>query len=104
MTEEKKCLVDGSPITDDFNELKENGQQKDYIVLCPEERLKGFIRPYRDSYIHSKCGTLTRMINEISETYARNPKFYGSTFCCGCMKHFPVSEFVWDGTKELVGS
>ena len=21
MTEEKKCLVDGSPITDDFNEL-----------------------------------------------------------------------------------
>jgi hypothetical protein len=50
------------------------------------------------------CGTLTIMHHEIAETYARNPKFYGSTFCCGCNTHLPVAEFEWDGTNEKVGS
>lgn len=50
------------------------------------------------------CGTLTKMNKTISETYARDPKFYGATFCIGCGTHLPVSEFVWDGTDELVGS
>lgn len=50
------------------------------------------------------CGGLTTMSITIAETYARDPKFYGSTYCTGCMKHLPVSEFVWDGTNELVGS
>lgn len=53
------------------------------------------------------CGTLTRMSIEIAETYAAQPNFYGSTFCCGCGKHLPVGrdgEFVWDGTKERVGT
>jgi hypothetical protein len=50
------------------------------------------------------CGTLTRMGVSIAETYARDPKFYGSTFCCGCNKHLPVNEFVWDGTNEELGS
>lgn len=50
------------------------------------------------------CGTLTTMGNVLSETYARDPKFYGATFCCGCNKHLPVDEFVWDGTNETVGS
>lgn len=50
------------------------------------------------------CGTLTTMGNVLSETYARDPKFYGATFCCGCNKHLPVDEFVWDGTNEKVGS
>ena len=50
------------------------------------------------------CGTRTIMGQALAETYARNPKFYSGTFCCGCKKHFPVGEFVWeeDGTK--VGS
>lgn len=49
------------------------------------------------------CGTETIMGNELAETYARDPNFYGSTFCCKCRKHFPVSEFIWkDGTR--VGS
>jgi hypothetical protein len=50
------------------------------------------------------CGTTTTMGNALSETYARNPKFYGATFCCGCNKHLPVEEFVWEGTDKLVGS
>jgi len=50
------------------------------------------------------CGTVTTMDIALSETYARDPKFYGATYCCGCMKHLPVDEFVWRGTNEKVGS
>lgn len=142
------------------------------MVLSEEERAKGFVRPYRDAYVHvgrtvdtkgeirpleegwegcsdtakehyskekgyaaylkypesespltgkflteqelnafiSKksnvggCGALTSMGRALSETYARDPKFYGATFCCGCNKHLPVDEFTWDGTNEKVGS
>ena len=28
------------------------GQHSSYIVLCEEERQKGFVRPYRDEYRH----------------------------------------------------
>ena len=50
------------------------------------------------------CGTKTTMGLALCETYARDPKFYGATFCCGCGKHLPVAEFVWDGTSDRVGS
>lgn len=50
------------------------------------------------------CGTVTTMGRELAETYAREPGFYGATYCCGCSMHLPVSEFVWDGTTEVVGS
>ena len=86
------------------SELKPNGQHKDYWVLPKEERDKGFIRPVRQTYIHEKCGTATSMSLGIAETYARDPSFYGSTFCCGCGNHYPVVEFNWDGTTEKVGS
>ncbi len=129
------------------------GMHKDYWVLSPEERAKGFVRPVRRTYKHvgdrpkyllrdltseeqiryagcnytkfeqylesdgssvsgrfwtearlnSGCGTLTTMGDAIAETYARNPKFYGATFCCQCRDHFPVGEkgeFEWlDGGK-----
>lgn len=146
-----------------LNNVKENGQNEAYLILSEEERGRGFVRPYRDSYVHvgrflnykdihrlfdkeekeknkpyvaiatvlvkednsflggsyitqeeldsyylgkrvGGCGTLTRMNKDISETYARDPKFYGATFCCGCGKHLPVNEFFWDGTCEEVGS
>jgi hypothetical protein len=49
------------------------------------------------------CGVLTSMSNDLAETYARDPKFYGKTFCICCGGHFPVEEFEWlDG--EIVGS
>ncbi len=167
-------------ITTDRNDPKlkegqknETGQHEIYLVLSEEERAKGFVRPYHDSYIHvgkkleikgtivsleselenmsdwakgyytkengyggflkysksdnsavvgefmkqealdafqdgkdyiSGCGYLTKMNQALSETYARDPKFYGATFCCNCNKHLPVGEFVWDGTDETVGS
>lgn len=50
------------------------------------------------------CGTTTTMGKAIAETYARDPKFYGRTFCVTCNKHLPVDEFVWDGTDEILGS
>ena len=152
-------LTDGSPVPEDrsHTELKENGQQKGYVVLSPEERSKGFVRPVRQSYIHvgplgpkyplrdldpatekhfeasgyvkfeqypgeahvtngrlwmqsqldavgKGCGTRTTMGLALAETYARDPKFYGGTFCCGCGKHLPVDEFIWDdGSEERVG-
>lgn len=52
----------------------------------------------------SGCGAVTSMRQDIAETYARQPAFYGSTFCCSCGKHLPVAEFTWDGTTEVVGS
>jgi hypothetical protein len=75
-----------------------------YLVLSDEERAKGFVRPVRMSYIHTTCGSVTTMGRAIAETYARNPRFYGSTFCIRCSMHRPLSEFVWDGTEDQVGS
>lgn len=131
------------------------GQNKVYLILSEEERLKGFMRPVRTSYTHvgvkicgkpkkfehedieyvcksaphegecgpvytaltakqkdsfertgqlNGCGSTTTMGIEIAETYARDPYFYGYTFCVGCNKHLPVEEFVWEGTSEKVGS
>lgn len=102
-------LTDGSPVPADrsHTELKENGQQKEYVVLTPEERAKGFVRPVRRSYVHLKCGSVTTMSQSIAETYASNPFFYSGTFCVGCRAHFPVGEdgeFVWDGSDERVGT
>jgi hypothetical protein len=80
-------------------------QAEIYLVLSEEERAKGFIRPVRKKYIHTKCGVLT-VINsqEIAETYARNPKQYGATYCVGCFMHVPVSECTWDDDGSVVGS
>lgn len=53
------------------------------------------------------CGTVTTMGTALAETYARQPDFYGATFCVGCHTHLPVGptgEFVWDGTTERVGT
>lgn len=50
------------------------------------------------------CMAITKMHADIAETYARNPKFYGRTFCVGCGTHLPVNEFIWRGTTEEVGS
>ena len=75
--------------------------------LTAEERAKGFVRPVRDAYVHTKCGAVTTMGRALAETYARDPQFYSGTFGCACRAHFPVGEhgeFVWDGTNEKVGT
>lgn len=97
-------LANGSPVTPGFDEIDPvTGQQKAYVVLSEVERQKGFVRPVRQEYVHKKCGAVTRMGVAIAETYARDPSFYGSTFCVGCGVHRPVGEFVWDGTNTKVG-
>ncbi len=88
------------------------GPQNDaYLVLSEAERARGYVRPVRRSYIHAKnlegvmaCGAVTTMSQGIAETYARDPKFYGSTYCVGCRMHLPVHAFLWDGTDEVLGS
>ena len=95
-----QILTDGSPVPEDrsHTKLRADGQQEGYVVLSPEERSKGFVRPYRDAYRHLKCGKITTMSRSISETYARDPAFYSGTFCTTCGGHFPIGEageFVW---------
>lgn len=84
------------------------GMHADYIVLSDEERARGFVRPVRSAYRHLKCGTVTSMGIRLAETYARDPGFYGATFCCACNGHHPVGaagEFVWDdGSDTKVGT
>lgn len=103
--EPRTQLTDGSEVTPDHREIDPaSGMQKGYVVLTPEERAKGFVRPVRRTYKHLKCGTVTTMSLSIAETYAREPGFYSGTFCVHCKAHFPLDQFVWDGTDEKVGS
>lgn len=125
MDEPKLCTTSGEPVEKvRAEQTEQTGQHKAYIVLCPDERAKGFVRPVRNKYVHvgvggheidlndvskhgrtgNACGALTSMGPALSETYARDPSFYSHTFCVGCNKHLPVAEFVWDGTNEVVGS
>jgi hypothetical protein len=95
-------------VTDDRNdpglrEIGPDGMQKTYLVLSDEERAKGFVRPVRTSYVHLTCGAVTHMGIAIAETYARDPHFYGGTYCAKCRSHFPVGEngeFVWAVPRE----
>lgn len=137
-----------------------DGQLADHYVLCPEDRAKGYVEPYRESYIHvgiagprfplvdlseeqhdlvggdfvkyepypesehpalgrywsqadldkvgKGCRQVTRMPRGCAETYAAQPSYYGSTFCCGCGGYFPVGrsgEFIWnDDSGQRVGT
>ncbi len=85
------------------------GQHGAYWVLSEEERAKGFVRPVRISYKHLACGGVTTMGRALSETYARDPKFYGATMCVHCGAHFRLTDvngpaFVWTADGEPVGS
>lgn len=73
-------------------------QAETYLVLSDEELAKGFVRPVRQTYQHLTCGRQTTMGLAIAETYARDPGFYGATYCVVCRMHRPVGErgeFVW---------
>ena len=87
-----------------LKKVDSKGMQEVYLVLSEEERKKGFIRPFRDKYVHKTCGTETVMGQALSETYARDPKFYGATYCVACKGHYPVIEFNWSADGKTVGS
>lgn len=153
-----QCTTTGEPVEQvRAEQTNETGQHKGYVVLCEDERKKGFARPYRDAYKHvgarlcgkrmipegtnpaiyvctgepdhdreccswtpvgsvsiavraadthmlGGCGSVTTMGRALSETYARDPKFYGTTFCVACNKHLPVAEFTWTEDGARVGS
>lgn len=84
------------------------GQHEVYLVLSDEDRAKGFVRPVRYTYVHTTCGAVTRMGQALAETYARQPSFYGATYCVSCDMHRPVGEngeFIWDdGSGQKVGT
>lgn len=112
----------------EYRQTDATGQQKAYVVLSAQERSKGFIRPVRRSYRHigaledfendqhpsgevqrwkqrtGGCGAVTSMGIALAETYARDPQFYSGTYCSTCGEHFPLTQFVWEGTDEQVGS
>ncbi len=99
----------GQHLTTDPNDpelkvVRQDGQQAKYLVLSEEERAKGFKRPVRCSYFHLPCGTTTTMGRALAETWARDPAFYGATFCVRCGDHYPVKEFVWEGTQQQLGT
>jgi hypothetical protein len=110
-----RILVSGQSVPADHSHAEINpatGMQRDYVVLSPEERAKGFVKPLRRSYIHAYpseverqigCGGETTTGTAIAETYARNPRFYTGTFCVHCKAHFPLNQFIWDGGGELNG-
>lgn len=64
-------------------------------------------RYWTKAQLNSGCGQPTSMGIALAETYAREPGFYGGTFCSHCGVHFPVGaagEFVWQYTTIRVGT
>lgn len=87
------------------------GMNTAYLILSEEERAKEYVRPLQLSYVHAKelggCGSTTTMDRAIAETYARDPHFYGATYCVNCRKHLPVGkdgQFIWSWSNEKVGT
>lgn len=93
------------------------------VDLTPEQRERygdyGYVKyePYEEgehgsaagrywtqAQLNSGCGAYTTMALPLAETYARDPKFYGGTFCSNCGGHFDVEEFVWADDGTVVGS
>jgi hypothetical protein len=69
-----------------------------------EEKEHG-IRYWRQSDLdHAGCNEVTIIAPAIAETYARNPHFYGATYCTHCHKHLTVTDFVWTADETVVGS
>ncbi len=92
-----------------LRKIREDGQQEIYLVLSEEERSKGFVHPVRDAYEHLACGSVTTMDQDLAETIARNPQFYGSAMCVFCETHFSLRlrggapAFVWEEDGTPVG-
>jgi hypothetical protein len=95
------------PLTD---EEKERYDQYGYVKFeeYPPSASPATGRFWTEAQLNGGCGAITTMGLALCETYARDPKFYGATYCCGCNKHLAVAEFRWieaDGsTGPPVGS
>lgn len=97
------------PLRDLTDEEKERHAGQNYVGFeaYPDSELPVLGRYWTQAQLdnlNKGCGTVTTMNQAIAETYARDPGFYGATYCAHCQKHLPVREFVWEGTSERVGS
>lgn len=85
-------MTDDPPPEDfDYGERKEDGQFENYPTVDDGE----FEQPVRESYVHEGCGGTTTMTGDLPESVARDPEFYGKTFCATCGVHVPVEEVHW---------
>lgn len=91
-----------------YEPIPQNDEEIRALVVDGIEPSTGrFWTQERLDAVGAGCGAVTTMSLPIAETYAREPGFYGATYCVRCAKHLPVGrdgEFVWDGTNERVGT
>jgi len=76
-------------------------QQVVYLALSEEELAKGYLLPVRRKYLHKTCGGATIMPLALAQTHARDPWFYGGTYCCHCAMHCPLEKFRWDDGEPM---
>ena len=90
-------------ITPEENETYSSGDFVKFEPYPPSCRARGRYWTQRELDNHG-CGTETKMGLALCETYARQPNFYGFTYCCGCRQHLPVADFVWVEDNAIVGT
>lgn len=100
------AMMTTDPTHPALRELQPNMQQMAYLVLPDEEIELGLVRPFRRSYQHVVCGTVTKIGLAIAATFARQPSFYAYTYCVHCRGHFPLKatddigaieyQFLWE--------
>jgi hypothetical protein len=85
------------PVRDLTPEEQERHAGNGYVKFeaYPESESPITGRFWTQTQLESGCGTVTTMGLAIAETYARDPGFYGATYCCGCNKHLLLEEFNW---------
>lgn len=86
----------------EFDAVKERG----YVRLHEENTDP--VRPVRLGYVHTTCQIngiqVTNIGMAMALAFAREPGFFATAYCAACNTTAPVSEFVWDGDGEQVGS
>jgi len=94
------------PLRDLTDEEKTRYAGRAYVKyeVYPEAESSVIGRFWTQQQLEKQCGAVTTMGLALAETYARDPKFYGGTFCCACGAHFPVQEFEWTDDGTPVGS
>ena len=92
-----------------LTEEEEENHRGRYAVYeeYPEEEAavgRFWTQKHLDEVAKCGCGAVTKMGLALCETYARDPHFYGATYCVGCRMHKPVDEFIWEEDGVRLGS
>ena len=121
LTEEERAKGFVRPVRDTYRHVGEKpefelrdltDEEKERFKDCGYVKYEEYPKDHRgaicgrywtEAGLKGGCNQTTTMARALAETYARQPGFYGSTFCTCCGKHLPVAEFQWlDGS--VVGS